>query len=69
MDSVENDQRETIPLTLPTADSPVSGILKGGKLWRQQSAENNTLKQLTDQLSVRKLMNYNNTNLSLFLTP
>lgn len=55
MDSLENDERETLPLNLPSADSPVSGILKGGKLWRQQSAENNSLKQQPEQISVRNL--------------
>lgn len=52
IDSLENDRKEDVQLNIPTADSPVSGILKGGKLWRQQSLENNTLKQLADQLTV-----------------
>lgn len=56
MESLENDPREEMPLSLPTADSPVSGILKGGKLWRQQSTENTALKQLTEQLTVLPLL-------------
>ncbi|XP_057653076.1 uncharacterized protein LOC130891960 [Diorhabda carinulata] len=39
--SVDEDQSfEENVKPLPTAESPVTGILKGGKLWRQQSGEN-----------------------------
>ncbi|XP_028146995.1 uncharacterized protein LOC114340427 isoform X2 [Diabrotica virgifera virgifera] len=39
--SVDEDQMcEENMKPLPAADSPVMGILKGGKLWRQQSGEN-----------------------------
>ncbi|CAH1105129.1 unnamed protein product [Psylliodes chrysocephalus] len=42
----ESSVDEEIPLEdlkpLPSADSPVTGILKGGRLWRQASGENYT---------------------------
>ncbi|CAH1118009.1 unnamed protein product [Phaedon cochleariae] len=42
--SLEDDKPSEENSPLPSHGSPVAGILKGGKLWRQQSLENNALK-------------------------
>nr|CAI5857965.1 unnamed protein product [Callosobruchus analis] len=41
LDSIE-DEKSDPPRALPNMGSPVSGILKGGRLWRQQSSEDGT---------------------------
>ncbi|CAG9859520.1 unnamed protein product [Phyllotreta striolata] len=53
MESSFNDESPSENLKpLPTADSPVTGILKGGRLWRQQSGENTLNDQLTKTDSI-----------------